>query len=217
MAEADVTVTGKELAALIGCKPSYVVELRKKGRLVVGEGGKGFLKAASLALYAQTGDPAYAGVAERHAEARGGAMVGGGESGAAFVTAEPEEDGDEELEDDDATPATRSGRPATADSARRAKALADKAETDAHMAHIALQKELGMLLPRADVEAFLAEHATTFRGAMERLADTLAPQLAATLDEAECRRLVWDEVSHALEELSQGFRTLAAKAAEGAL
>ena len=101
-------------------------------------------------------------------------------------------------------------------SARKAKALADKAETDAHMARIALQKELGLLLPRADVEAFLAEHATTFRGAMERLADTLAPQLAATLDEAGCRRLVWDEVSHALEELSQGFRTLAAKAAEAA-
>jgi len=48
------------------------------------------------------------------------------------------------------------------------------------------------------------------------VADTLAPQLAATLDEAGCRRLVWDEVSHALEELSQGFRTLAAKAAEAA-
>ncbi len=212
MAEEDVTITGKELASLIGCKPSYVVELRKKGRVVVGDGGKGFLKAASLELYARTADPVYAGVAQRHADERGNALVGSGE-GVDAVDADV--DDDEEDGDDDAKP-SRVGRPQTPDSARKAKALADKAETDAHMAHIALQKELGLLLPRADVEAFLAEHATTFRGAMERLADTLAPQLAATLDEAGCRRLVWDEVSHALEELSQGFRTLAAKAAEAA-
>lgn len=212
MAEEDLTITGKELASLIGCKPSYVVELRKKGRVVVGEGGKGFLKAASMELYARTADPVYAGVAQRHADERGSSLVGSGE-GASAVEADiydEEDDGE-----DDGRPA-RPGRPQTPDSARKAKALADKAETDAHMAHIALQKELGLLLPRADVEAFLAEHATTFRGAMERLADTLAPQLAATLDEAGCRRLVWDEVSHALEELSQGFRTLAAKAAEAA-
>ena len=212
MAEEDVTITGKELASLIGCKPSYVVELRKKGRVVVGEGGKGFLKAASLELYARTADPVYAGVAQRHADERGSALAGAG--GAEAVDADIDDD-EEDGDDDDAKP-SRVGRPQTPDSARKAKALADKAETDAHMAHIALQKELGLLLPRADVEAFLAEHATTFRGAMERLADTLAPQLAATLDEAGCRRLVWDEVSHALEELSQGFRTLAAKAAEAA-
>ncbi|HEL4265665.1 TPA: hypothetical protein UM524_000386 [Stenotrophomonas maltophilia] len=213
MAEEDVTITGKELASLIGCKPSYVVELRKKGRVVVGEGGKGFLKAASLELYARTADPVYAGVAQRHADERGSALVGSGE-GVDAVDADVDDD-EEDGDDDDAKP-SRVGRPQTPDSARKAKALADKAETDAQMAHIALQKELGLLLPRADVEAFLAEHATTFRGAMERLADTLAPQLAATLDEAGCRRLVWDEVSHALEELSQGFRTLAAKAAEAA-
>ncbi|WP_127564086.1 hypothetical protein [Stenotrophomonas indicatrix] len=213
MAEEDLTITGKELASLIGCKPSYVVELRKKGRVVVGAGGKGFLKAASLELYARTADPVYAGVAQRHADERGNSLVGSGErAGAVDADIDDEkEDGD----DDDTRPA-RPGRPQTPDSARKAKALADKAETDAHMAHITLQKELGLLLPRADVEAFLAEHATTFRGAMERLADTLAPQLAATLDEAGCRRLVWDEVSHALEELSQGFRTLATKAAEAA-
>lgn len=211
MAEDDVTITGKELASLIGCKPSYVVELRKKGRVVVGAGGKGFLKTASLELYARTTDPVYAGVAQRHADERGSSLVGSGEVANALS---PDIDDDEEDSDEDDSRPSRAGRPQTPDSARKAKALADKAETDAQMAHIALQKELGLLLPRADVEAFLAEHATTFRGAMERLADTLAPQLAATLDEAGCRRLVWDEVSHALEELSQGFRTLAAKAAE---
>jgi len=214
MAEEDLTITGKELASLIGCKPSYVVELRKKGRVVVGAGGKGFLKAASLELYARTADPVYAGVAQRHADERGSSLVGSGE-GANDLDADIDDE-DEDGDDDADARTARPGRPQTPDSARKAKALADKAETDAHMAHITLQKELGLLLPRADVEAFLAEHATTFRGAMERLADTLAPQLAATLDEAGCRRLVWDEVSHALEELSQGFRTLAAKAAEAA-
>ncbi|HDS1123514.1 TPA: hypothetical protein QDZ60_000783 [Stenotrophomonas maltophilia] len=213
MAEEDLTITGKELASLIGCRPSYVVELRKKGRVVVGAGGKGFLKAASLELFARTADPVYAGVGQRHADERGSPLAGSGEGTGAV---DADSDDDEEDGDDDDARRARPGRPQTPDSARKAKALADKAETDAHMAQIALQKELGLLLPRADVELFLAEHATTFRGAMERLADTLAPQLAATLDEAGCRRLVWDEVSHALEELSQGFRTLAAKAAEAA-
>lgn len=200
MTEAEAVVTGKELAALIGCRPSYIVELKKKGRVVVGPDGKGYFKARSLALYEQTKDPAYEGVVVHHAQKRG--------AGLAAVDQDPDELDDDDLEPPVATLA------ATPDSKRKAKALADKAETDARMAFIALQKEEGTLLPRAEVEAYLAEHATTFRGALERLADTLAPQLAATNDESRCRQLVWDEANHALEELSQGFRTVAAKAAE---
>lgn len=44
-------VTGNVLAAHIGCKPSYVVELRKRGRVVVAPDGNGYLLSESLALY----------------------------------------------------------------------------------------------------------------------------------------------------------------------
>ncbi|WP_434990067.1 hypothetical protein [Xanthomonas melonis] len=190
MTDHDVVVTGKELAAYIGCRPSYIVELKRNGRLVQAEGGKGYLKSASLALYEQTRDPSRAGVAARHTEARGAALVG---------------DGGDEHDDSD--------EPQTSDAKRRAKALADRAETDAQLAQIELAKELGNLLPRADVEQAISEAGTGLRVALERIPDTLAPQLAAATDEAKVRQLLWDELTHALEEMSRGFRS-ATKPAE---
>ena len=124
MAEGDLTITGKELASLIGCKPSYVVELRKKGRVVVGAGGKGFLKAASLELYARTADPVYAGVAQRHADERGSSLVGSGEGANDLDADIDDEDEDGDDDDDDDARTARPGRPQTPDSARKAKALA---------------------------------------------------------------------------------------------
>ncbi len=199
MAVDDVVVTGVELAAFLGCRPSYIVELKRNGRLVPAAGGKGYLKAASLALYEQTRDPARAGVAARHAAERGQSLAG----------AEVEEGPDDEAEDAIDAPE----RPLSSDAKRKAKALADKAELDAENARIDMAERLGELLPRADVERAIGQAANGLRVALENMADTLAPQLAATNDEAQCRKLVWDEVSHALEELSRGFRE-AAKAAE---
>jgi len=203
MAEVDVVVTGVELADLIGCKPSYVVELKRKGRLVPAADGKGYLRLASLALYEQTRDPARAGVVARHAAHRGAPLAGS------------ETDGAEVAEIDDADEAEAEGalRLLGSDAKRRAKALADKAELDAQSARIDMAERLGELLPRADVEREVAQAANGLRVALENMADALAPQLAATTDEAQCRRLVLDEVTHALEELSRGFRE-AAKAAE---
>ena len=54
----------------------------------------------------------------------------------------------------------------------------------------------------------LSQAAGTFRATLERLADTLAPQLAAVADEHRCRELIWSEVNHALEELSRSFRAV---------
>ncbi|WP_372363857.1 hypothetical protein ACCQ07_05355 [Xanthomonas sp. NCPPB 3583] len=184
MTDNEVVVTGKELAAYIGCRPSYIVELKRNGRLVQAEGGKGYLKSASLALYEQTRDPARAGVAARHAEARGAVLAGEG--------SDDRDDADE---------------PQTSDAKRKAKALADKAETDAQMAQIELAEKLGELLPRADVEQAISEAGTGLRVALERIPDTLAPQLAAATDEAKVRQLLWDELMHALEEVSRGFRS----------
>lgn len=199
MASEDVRVSGKDLAALIGCRPSYVVELKRKGRLVPAEDGKGYLRDASLALYGQTQDPSYTAVAERHAAARGAALVAAGVM--------DEEDGDAEAE-------TEAKAPPTKDSLRKAKALADKAEIDAMAAARDYEVSMGKLLDAGQVEHVLAEAATAMRVELERMADTLAPQLAATTDESRCRELVWNEVSHALEEMSRGFRSASAAVVE---
>lgn len=199
MASEDVRVSGKDLAALIGCRPSYVVELKRKGRLVPAEDGKGYLRDASLALYGQTQDPSYTAVAERHAAARGSALVAAG--------VVDEEDGDAEAEAEAKAPPTK-------DSLRKAKALADKAEIDAMAAARDYEVSMGKLLDAGQVEHVLAEAATAIRVELERMADTLAPQLAATTDESRCRELVWNEVSHALEEMSRGFRSASAAVVE---
>lgn len=199
MESEDVRVSGKDLAALIGCRPSYVVELKRKGRLVPAEDGKGYLRDASLALYGQTQDPSYTAVAERHAAARGSTLVAAG--------VVDEEDGDAEAEAEAKAPPTK-------DSLRKAKALADKAEIDAMAAARDYEVSMGKLLDAGQVEHVLAEAATAIRVELERMADTLAPQLAATTDESRCRELVWNEVSHALEEMSRGFRSASAAVVE---
>ncbi|MBD9368842.1 DUF1441 family protein [Xanthomonas sp. XNM01] len=196
MTSGDVVVSGAQLAAIIGCKPSYVVELKRKGRLVLADGGKGYLKAASLALYEETKDPSRAGVSARHAAGRGAPLAG----------AEP--DDAEDMGDAADEPRAPGELPST-DAKRRAKALADRAETDAELARLELARELGELLPRSGVEQAVSEAATALRTALERIPDTLAPQLAATSDETKVRQLLMDEITHALEELSRGFRAAA--------
>lgn len=190
---AGTLVTGKELAAHIGCRPSYVVHLKREGRVVPAEGGKGYLLEPSLALYRETRSPAHLAVAQRHAVARGGAQ-----------TAQDQSDDVDDIGDDHAAEP-----PAGGSQARRARALADKAEVDAKAAQRDLDISLGLLLDRRDVEAVLGQAAGALRAELERMADTLAPQLAATGDETRCRELVWNEVSHSLEELSRAFREVA--------
>lgn len=210
MASEDVQVSGKDLALLIGCRPSYIVELKKKGRLVSAEDGKGYLRDASLALYGQTQDPSYSAVAARHAQARGASLAGAGVGD----TTDAGADGDEVDADGDAESGEGAAAPATPDAKRKAKALADKAEIDAKAAARDYEVSMGKLLDAGQVEHELAEAATAIRVELERMADTLAPQLAATSDEARCRELIWNEVSHALEEMSRGFRSASTAVAE---
>lgn len=210
MASEDVQVSGKDLALLIGCRPSYIVELKKKGRLVSAEDGKGYLRDASLALYGQTQDPSYSAVAARHAEARGASLAGAGVGG----HPDSDADGDDLEADGEAESGEGAAVPATPDAKRKAKALADKAEIDAKAAARDYEVSMGKLLDAGQVEHVLAEAATAIRVELERMADALAPQLAATTDEARCRELIWNEVSHALEEMSRGFRVASTAVAE---
>ena len=73
-------ITRQQLAALIGANsPSYINELAKTGRAFKAPCGKLWLKAESLAAWQASRNPAFQGVADRHAAARagqGGAAAG---------------------------------------------------------------------------------------------------------------------------------------------
>ncbi len=196
MTAPGVVVTGKELAAILGCKPSYIVELKRRGRLIPAPDGKGYLRAESAALYQETKDPSRAGVVARHAAAR-----------AASATSAPPPP----VEDREPADAPEDGFEVapTGDAKRRAKALADRAEIDAKVAQRDYDISMAKLLDAAEVDQALAAAGVTFRTALERMVDVLAPQLAAQADEGRCRALLWDEVAHTLEEISRAFRGVA--------
>lgn len=186
--EKPATATGKEFAVIYGCKESYVTALKQAGRLVLTPDGKRIRVAESLALIAATRDPAHLGVAERHAAERA-------------AKAQQEESAGEEPEED----VFDAEEPRSSDAKRRAKAIADKAETDAANARIDLDLRLGTLYVAEETDNYLAAAAVQLRTTLERLPDTLAPQLAALTDETRVRALLWDEIAHALEELSSAF------------
>ena len=187
----------REFAALAGFKPSYVTELRKVGRLVLTGDGKRVRVAESLALIEQTRDPAKAGVAARHAATRA----------AAASTTTPSPAGDDSDAQDPPVDVTD---PVQASHAgRRAKALADKAETDAKAADRDYRISLGELLEAAQVEQAARSAAVTFRGALENLPNTLAPQLSAMTDEGRIRVVLSEAFEHALEELARKFAGIA--------
>ena len=185
--EKPATATGKEFAAIVGCKEGYVTALKQAGRLVLTEDGKRIRVAESLALIEATRDPAHQGVADRHAAERA-------------AKAQQEEPAGDEPED-----AFDAEEPRSSDAKRRAKAIADKAETDAANARIDLDLRLGALYVAAETDNYLSAAAVQLRTTLERLPDTLAPQLAALTDETRVRALLWDEIAHALEELSSAF------------
>ncbi|PRH82619.1 hypothetical protein [Arenimonas caeni] len=184
-------VSRKAFARILGAAPSYITQLQEEGRLVLSADGKKVRVEESLALIRGTADPSKAGVAERHAAARGAP------TGAA---AADDQDGDDAMPSDPAQ---------GGDARRRAKALADKAETDAKAAELDYRQRVGELLEAAEVEHLIKSAVTTFRGGLESLPDTLAPELSALSDEGRIRVVLGEAIEHRLEELSRAFGAIA--------
>ena len=193
------TLSLREFAAHMRVKPGYVTELRKTGRLVMTADGR-VRVAESLALIADTRDPAKDGVRARHAAARGTAAP------VPPATSE-DEDGDDGGGDEGDAPASNP-EPDSPFARRRAKAQAEREEALARKALRDEQVELGELLPRDEVIPAVAAAATTFRTSLENLAATLAPQMAALDDEARCKVLLDTSFEHALGDLSRKFAAI---------
>lgn len=187
MSETNVA-TAKQLARILGFSPSYITQLKEQGRLVHAEDGKRFLVAESLTLIKQTGDPTKAGVAARHAAARG--------AGAA-----PEPDGDEaESGALEAPPRAAPDDPLTR---RRATAQAEIEEARARALKRAEEVELGQLLKVEEVRAAIADAVTGLRAGLENLPAILGAQLAAEPDEAKVVAILRDAIEHQLREVAR--------------
>ena len=177
------TMSFSEFARHLGCKPSYVTELRHKGRLVLTPDGKRVLVEDSKKLIDETADPSKQAVAARHATTRAGTPEG--ETG----------------EGEDATetsPEYQLWR------ARRERAAALREE-------LKLGEEAKDYLKRADVEAAIADLVAAFRNAIETLDDRLAPLLASEPDTHKIRAILTEERNHTLNNLAAGFATLTKK------
>ncbi|MBD7987125.1 hypothetical protein H9645_03695 [Luteimonas sp. Sa2BVA3] len=189
--ELPATLGFRAFADLQGWRPSYITELKGKGHLVLTDDGRQVRVPESLAKLAALRDPSKIGVKERHAAARNVARTSsstpGGEGQDAADVAPP------------------TFVPDDPHAKRRAKALADQAEAAARKALRDEQVELGELIQREDVERVLADAATRLRTTLENVPATLAPELAATTDEARCRVLLANAIEHALEDLSRKF------------
>lgn len=174
-----------EFATIARFKRPYVTELKHNGRLVLTDDGKRVRVAESLELIKATSDPSRSGVARRHAADR----LAASQAAAAVPSAqEPTEDEPEWQQD----------TPYHAHRAEKERWLAAGAKRDYEIS-------MRELLPAREVESAIAQMGNALRKDLERLPDTLAPQLAPMGDEHAIRTFLAENVEQALTEMARRF------------
>lgn len=199
MTDQSATAGFREFASIIGCKPSYVTELRKAGRLVLTDNGRRVVVADSIRLIEETRDPSKAGVAARHRKKREEASSGGG-GGSSDV---PAATGRDSLGDSIGGSVYQNAR------AVRERFLALAAKRD-------YEQSMGKLMSIPEIAAVASTVVVSFRSRMEAMAPQLAPQLAIEKSEAGCMVLLAEAIEDALTDLSREFTELSKKNQEAA-
>lgn len=188
-------ITRTALAALIGAKsPSYINELEKSGRAFRAPDGKHWLKAESLAAWQASRDPAYQGVADRHAAAR---------AGQGALAPAPDDDERPAPASSNANP-TRDAQ--IGSSYQQARAVKEK--FFALEAKRAYEVAIGTLRDASEVEGIVATAFVEIRHRLENMATSLAPVVAAQSDEAAVRATLRDAFDHTLASASHHFDKL---------
>lgn len=191
------TLSLSDFARHINCKRNYVSQLKRENRLVLTADDK-VLVAQSIKRIASTRDPSKAGVAERHAQARGGQALTGHEPA--------------DLQHGQAIEAI----PVMATDPGRLYDYQDAKAKREHWAaereRAAFLKEAGDLMDKGEVIAAFAHAGATLRGKLEAWSATLPPQLEGR-DEQAIRTLLAEQVEMLLGDLSQVFSQQAAETA----
>lgn len=188
-----------QYAAHIGRSPGYITQLAAQGRVVFTPDGRFVDVAKTNALIASTADPAKQPVAERHAAARAQAM--------------PQPRGD-----DDEGPAQAPQRPDAAAVAGNSyqQARAVKERFLALEAKRAYEVAMGQLRDAREVEHAVATAFTATRQALQNLASTMAPVLAATTTEEAARTEMATAFEAILAELSTTLAAMATSSKQAA-
>lgn len=190
-----ITVTPREFAERLGFKPNYGHQLLRDGRLVLAADGKRVLLAESLERFKGTSDPAKAGVADRHAAARGDVPA---PATSTYEAAAGQSEGEG---------ATPPGQYNFQDSKAKREHWAAERE------HAAFRKEAGELIELTDHIAALADLGAMVRSKLETWANILPPQLAQR-DEAGVRATIAEQVEVLLREIADHANKVAGE--EGA-
>lgn len=192
-------MTIPDFAAHIGCKRNYGYQLRNEGRLVMAADGKHVLVAESIERIAATRDPSKAGVAARHAVARGATAQTGHAQNTAVA---PENIAQVATETVANTENGQEDAPGALYDFQSAKAKRE--HWAAEREHAQYLKEAGDLMERTAVVAAFADAGAAMRASLEAWQATLPPQLVG-LDEAAIRITLADQVEHLLHNLVDRF------------
>lgn len=176
-------LTLKEFAALARFQQSYCTQLKREGRLVMTDDGKLVRVAESLARIEATRDPSKAGVAARHADARGEAALTGHAAQAADV---PAAEGDDDQ-------AGGLGYDYQNSKAKREHYAAERE-------HMAFRKEAGELMEASLVVSAFADAGAVVRTRVESWQSNVAPRLVG-LGEAAIRAVLADEGEALLRDM----------------
>lgn len=177
-------LTLKEFAALARFQQSYCTQLKREGRLVMTGDGKLVRVAESLARIEATRDPSKAGVAARHADARGEVAMTGHAAQTATVL------GDDDGEDD---PTGGLGYSYQNSKAKREHYAAERE-------HMAFRKEAGELMEASLVVSAFADAGAVVRTRVESWQSNVAPRLVG-LGEAAIRAVLADEGEALLRDM----------------
>lgn len=180
-------LTLKEFAALARIQQSYCTQLKREGRLVLTDDGKLVRVAESLARIEATRDPSKAGVAARHAGARGEvALTGHAAQQDASAGAETAADGGDDQ-------VGGLGYDYQNSKAKREHYAAERE-------HMLYRKEAGELMEASLVVSAFADAGAVVRTRVESWQSNVAPRLVG-LDEAAIRAVLADEGEALLRDM----------------
>ncbi len=206
MVDLPATESFSDFARRLGCKPSYVTELRQKGRLVLSADGKAVQVRESLDRVRATASPEWDGVAQRHADARGGELGQPVAAAPAIMPAAVDAD------DDVTAPSANAGgdKPVDDDQLRTRRAKRMSAELQVANERMDYQKRIGKLVDADQVRAAGAEMGATVRRRLESLPTLISSQV----EERHRDRVfafVTEHIEQTLADLERAFARATAR------
>lgn len=194
--ESAASADREHLAAFarrLGVNRSTITRAAQAGRLVLAADGRVLVQASLARWHATRGGRL--DVAERHAEARGGAVAGVAAAATPPASGDSGPQGAEQGDGEAYAPPEGS----------RAAWEAEKLAWQNRLLLVSLDLQSGARVPRPALQREAHGLGATLRATVERLIDQTAPRLAAATTDADRRRLLASEISAARRLVRREF------------